>query len=128
VSRIASAKVPTILVSILTYGDLLALHKLDVAEQVKAREDGIPPSLRPVNKGCNLLNYLAQVTPPSLTAQHFADFDIHLAAQDAPLCRGQDACLPPPSQTAHASQRSWLGRRRQHCRCLRRLGYRHHVR
>jgi hypothetical protein len=26
-----------------------------------------------------LLNYLAQVTPPSLTAQHFADFDIQVA-------------------------------------------------
>jgi hypothetical protein len=26
-----------------------------------------------------LLNYLAQVTPPSLTAQHFADFDVQVA-------------------------------------------------
>jgi hypothetical protein len=88
-----------------------------------------------------MLNYLAQVTPPSLTAQHFADFDTQVAdfvlqlltlagrASCPPPCAEDRMRLPPPPQTAYASQRSWLGRRRQHCRrCLRRLDYRRHVR
>jgi hypothetical protein len=71
VSRIACANVPTIFGSILSCGDLLALHKLDAAEQIKAREDGILPSLRPVNKGCNFLKWalkLAVRSPPARAA------------------------------------------------------------
>ena len=39
----------------MTCGDLVALHKLDAGQQAEAMAAGKAPSLRPVNKGCNIL-------------------------------------------------------------------------
>jgi hypothetical protein len=88
-----------------------------------------------------LFNYLAQVTPPSLTAQHFAEYDIQVAdfvlqlltlpgraIASCPHC-AEGRMRAFRRRLTHASQRSWLGRsRRYRRRCLRRLGYRRHVR
>ena len=71
VARIASAEVPAICGHILTCGDLVALHKLDAAQQAEAAAANKPPSLRPVNKGCNILKWalkLAVRSGPALAA------------------------------------------------------------
>ena len=57
VARIANAQVPEIFADILTCGNLLALHKLDADEQAERVAEGLPPALRPVNQGCNLLKW-----------------------------------------------------------------------
>ena len=69
VARIASAQVPPILADILTCGNLFALHKLDAAEQAEAAALGLPPSLRPVNTGCNLLKWGFQLAVRSPAAR-----------------------------------------------------------
>ena len=68
VARIASAQVPAILGDILTCGNLVALHKLNAAEQVEAATQGRPPSLRPVNQGCNLLKWALKLAVRSQAA------------------------------------------------------------
>ena len=71
VARIASAEVPAICGHILTCGDLVALHKLDAGQQAEATAAGKAPSLRPVNKGCNILKWalkLAVRSKPALAA------------------------------------------------------------
>ena len=71
VARIASAEVPPLFGHILTCGDLVALHKLDAAQQAEAAAANKPPSLRPVNKGCNFLKWalkLAVRSGPALAA------------------------------------------------------------
>jgi hypothetical protein len=68
VSRIASADVPAIFGTILTCGDLVALHKLSATQQAKAREEGKQPSLRPVNKGCNFLKWALKMAVRSRAA------------------------------------------------------------
>ena len=69
VARIASAAVPAILADILTCGNLFALHKLDAAEQAEAAALGLPPSLRPVNTGCNFLKWALQLAVRSPAAR-----------------------------------------------------------
>ena len=69
VARIASAQVPASLADILTCGNLFALHKLDAAEQAEAAALGLPPSLRPVNTGCNLLKWALQLAVRSPAAR-----------------------------------------------------------
>jgi hypothetical protein len=69
VARIGSAEVPTIFADILTTGKLFALHKLDAAEQAEATARGLPPSVRPVNTGCNLLKWGLQLAVRSPAAR-----------------------------------------------------------
>ena len=69
VARIASAQVPPIFADILTAGNLFALHKLDAAEQAEALTRGLPPAVRPVNTGCNLLKWGLQLAVRSPAAR-----------------------------------------------------------
>jgi len=69
VARIASAEVPDIVGQILTCGDLIALHKRSAAEQAEDTHAGIPPSIRPVNKGCNFLKWALKLAVRSPAAR-----------------------------------------------------------
>ena len=72
VARIGSARVPAIFAHILTCGNLVALHKLEAAEQAEAAEKKLPLSLRPVNQGCNFLKWALRLAVRSKAAQSAA--------------------------------------------------------